>query len=536
MIGQQTRAIVWAQWRSMRNYFPRSNKGGAIFTGILTALWYGAFVYLAAIAGFLLSRPQEMGFAHDVLPAALLICLLYWQLIPVLMASMGSSLDIRKLLVYPIPKGELFSLEVVLRVSTGVEMLLLVTGSAIGLLLNPKVPLWAPLAFAPFVALNLLCSAGVRDLLVRLLARKRVREIVAFLFVIAAALPQLLLLRGSPGRFRQAFSGEASAFWPWTATARLAEGEFAWLSVAVLSAWTAAAYFFGRWQFERGLNFDYGEAAARSAPAGRTASRLEWWYTLPSALLPDPLGALVEKELRSLSRAPRFRLVFLMGFSFGLLIWAPMAFGRGGARLSLIGDNYLTLVSVYALLLLSDALFWNCFGFDRSAVQVYFLAPVKLSLVLLGKNLAAMLFVLLEISAIAVVCALLRLPLSALQILEAFSVTCVVTLFVLSIGNLSSFYNPRAVNPVKSFRTGASGRTQAMLMLAFPIALIPVAMAYLARYAFDSELALFGVLLVSAALGGMVYSYSMGSAMRVAEDRKERIIATLSRTEGPIES
>ncbi len=536
MIARHTSAILWAQWRSTRNYLPRSNKGGVIFTGVMTALWYGAFVYLGGVAAFFLSRPQEVGFVHDVLPAALLICLLYWQLIPVLMASMGSSLDIRKLLVYPIPKRELFGLEVVLRVSTGVEMLLLVTGAAIGVLLNPKLPLWAPIAFAPFVALNLLCSAGIRDLLVRLLARKRVREILAFLFVLAAALPQLLVLRGPPGRIRRVFSGEASALWPWTATARLAQGEFTWLNLSVLLAWTAATYLFGRWQFERSLNFDYGEAAARSAPSGRSASRLEWWYTLPNALFPDPLGALVEKELRSLSRAPRFRLVFLMGFSFGLMIWVPIAFGRSGTRQSLIGDNYLTFVSVYALLLMSDVLFWNCFGFDRSAVQAYFVAPVKLSTVLLGKNLAAMLLVVIEIIAIAVVCALLRLPLSGLQILEAFSVICVVTLFVLSIGNLSSLYNPRAVNPLKSFRTGASGRTQAMLMLAFPVALVPVAMAFLARYAFNSELALFGVLAVSAALGGMVYAYSMGSAVRVAEERKERIIGALSRTEGPIES
>jgi ABC-2 type transport system permease protein len=532
----QTRAIVWAQWRSMRNYLPRSNKGGAIFTGIMTGLWYAAFAYLACIVAYLLWKPGEIGFVHDVLPAALLVCLLYWQLIPVLMASMGSSLDIRKLLVYPIPKGELFSLEVVLRVSTSIEMLLLLAGAAAGLLWNPKVPLWAPLTFLPFVAMNLLFSAGIRDLLVRLLARKRIREIVVFLFVLAAALPQLLVVRGAPGRLRHVFSGEAAPYWPWTATARLAQGEFTFLSAGVLLLWTAAAFLFGRWQFERGLNFDQGEAAAKSAPTGRSASRLEWWYRLPDALFRDPLGALVEKELRFLSRAPRFRLVFLMGFSFGLLIWAPMAFGRGGARASLIGDNYLTFVSVYALLLLSDALFWNCFGFDRSAAQVYFLAPVKMSTVLAGKNLAAVMYVLLEIIAIAVVCALLRLPFSGLQVLEALAVTCVVTLFILSIGNLSSFYNPRAVNPVKSFRTGASGRTQAMLMLAFPLALIPVALAYLARYAFDSELALFCVLLVGAGLGTLVYHYSMGSAVRAAEERKERFIATLSQGEGPIES
>jgi len=200
----------------------------------------------------------------------------------------------------------------------------------------------------------------------------------------------------------------------------------------------------------------------------------------------------------------------------------------------MISDNYLTFVSVYALLLLSDALFWNSFGFDRSAAQVYFLVPLKLSTVLVGKNITAAFFVLLEICAVATVCALLRLPLSALQILEAVTVTIVVTMFLLSIGNLSSVYSPRAVNPVKSFRTAASGRMQAMLMLTFPVALAQVVLAYLARYAFESEWAFFGVLFFGIVIGAIVYSYSMGSAVKAAEQRKEQIITALSRGEGPI--
>jgi ABC-2 type transport system permease protein len=537
MISRQTRAIVWAQWCSTRNRFFRANRAGTAFTTLLGVVWYGGFCYLAVVVAFLLSNPDEPASLRIALPAAFLICFLYWQLIPVLTASMGSSLDIRKLLVYPIQRRDLFRLEVVLRTSTSVEMLLLLTGAGIGLLLNPKVPRWAPLALLPFVAFNLLCSAGVRDLLVRLLARKRVREIVVFLLVLAAALPQALLLTGgSRGRLRQFFSSESSVFWPWTATARLAEGEFSWLSVSVLFAWLAAAYVFGRWQFERGLSFDLSEAAARSAPSARAASRLEWWYGFPNLLLRDPLAALVEKELRFLTRTPRFRLVFTMGFSFGLLIWLPMTFGSRAAGHSLLADNYLTAISVYALLILSDVLFWNCFGFDRGAIQAYYLAPVKMSLILAGKNLAAVLFVVLDVAAIALVCTLLRLPLSALQILETISVTCVVTLFILSIGNLSSLYNPRAVDPEKSFRSGASARAQAMLTLAFPVALLPVALAYLARYAFDSEWALFGTLGGGAVLGAIVYAYSMGSAVRVAEERKETIIASLSRGEGPVAS
>jgi len=421
----QASAILWAQWRTLRNYFPRSNKAGYFFSGILSAAWYGIFAYFAFLAAVLLARPEEIDAFRRLLPGALLICFLYWQVVPVLMASLGSSLDIRKLLVYPIPHTELFTLEVLLRISTGIEMLLLMTGAGIGLLINPKVPLWAPLSLVVFVVFNLCCSAGVRDLLVRLLARKRIRELVVFLLVIAAALPQLLLFRGSEGRLRSFFAGEPSMFWPWTSAAQLALGDFSLAGAAILLAWTAAAYVFGRWQFERGLRFDLAAAASQGASNRQRASRLDWFYRLPNLLLRDPLAALVEKELRFLSRAPRFRLVFLMGFSFGLLIWAPMAFGRASSQHSLLTDNYLTFVTVYALLLLSDALFWNCFGFDRSAVQFYFTAPVKIATIFRGKNIAAGFLVLLEITAISSVCALLRLPLGLAHIAEAFSVACV---------------------------------------------------------------------------------------------------------------
>ena len=406
----QTRAIVWAQWRSTRNHLPRANLGGLIFTSVLTVGWYGAFAYVAVLVAILLSRRGELQSFHQILPAALLLCFLYWQVIPVLLTSMGSSLDLRKLLVYPIPKRALFAIEVILRVSTGVEMLLILTGAGIGLLLNPKVPHWAPFSLVLFVIFNLFCSTGIRDLLVRLLAHKRIREIIVFLVVLCAALPQLMFFRGSQTRMRDFFGGEPSAIFPWTATARLALGEFSWTSLGVLLAWTLAAYAFGHTQFERGLHFDAAEASSRGSSPGRRVSRLEWWYQLPNALLRDPLAALIEKELRFLSRAPRFRLVFLMGFSFGLLIWGPIAFGRLSSERNFLSDNFLTMVSIYALLLLSDALFWNCFGFDRGAAQVYFLVPVKMSTVLAGKNLAAVFLVFIEIAAIAVVCALLRLP------------------------------------------------------------------------------------------------------------------------------
>ncbi len=66
--------------------------------------------------------------------------------------------------------------------------------------------------------------------------------------------------------------------------------------------------------------------------------------------------------------------------------------------------------------------------------------------------------------------------------------------------------------------------------------LIPVALAYLARYAFDTEWAFFGVLFFGGVVGVLAYYFSMQSALKAASDRREQIISALSSGEGPIEN
>lgn len=535
----QARAIVWAQWRTLLNYYPRSSKTGIVFTILLSALWYGMWAFGAFVVGDLLSDAENQHLLDTFVPVGLLLVFLYWQVVPLLLVATGASLDIRRLLVYPIPHSQLFSIEALLRMATGMEMALVLCGASVGLWLNPEVPFWGPLAFVPYVLMNLFISAGLRDLLGRLLARKRVREVLVFLLVLMAALPQLLVSSGIRSKVAPLFEGEPLFLLPWTAAGRLATGRLPLMNLVLVAGWTILAYLFGRWQFERSLRFDADAARASESnalAAGETdaGGLFERLYRLPSVLLPDPLGALVEKELRFLSRAPRFRLLFLMGFSFGLLVWLPVAFGHSQRGTSAFAENYLTFVSVYALLLLGEVCFWNIFGFDRSAAQVYFLVPVRLSTVMIGKNIAALFFILVEVTAITLVCGLLRMPITPLKLIEAYSVTLVVTLYLLGIGNLTSTYNPRPVNPANSFRTSSAGRVQALLMLIYPLAAIPVGLAFLARYALDSEIAFFAVLTLAALLGGVVYSIAMESAVGAAERKKEQLLAALSQGEGPI--
>jgi len=520
------RAILWAQWRTLRN-----SRGGAAWTAIIGTIWYG-FWLLASIAGArLVSNPANLPLLKAGLAGALLIVFLYWQVVPLLMAATGASLDLRKLQAYPIPVSQLFAIEVMLRVTAGIEMVMVLCGIAVGIALNPALPLWCTLAVIPYVLFNLLLAIGVRDLMLRLMARRKIREVVVFLLVMCAALPQLILSHGSMGgRLAFVFTRDSWIGWPWAATANLAQGVDYLNSSAILLGWTVVAAFFGRWQFVRTLSFDKDAAASNDNRPSARQGLAERFFRLPSLVLSDPLAALVEKEIRFLVRSPRFRLVFLMGFTFGLVMLLPVSLGRA----SFFGRDYLTIVSVYSLLLLSEACFWNSFGFDRSAAQIYFLAPVPFSRVLIGKNLSALFFIVLEIGAVTAVCGLMRMPLDLRHTMEAYSVAGVVTIFLLCAGNLLSIHQARSVNPSTQFRANAAGRVQAMLVVIYPIAFIPVAIAYVARYVFEVQWVFFAVLAFDAAAGLIMYRIALDSAVGAAERLKEQMIAALSSGEGPI--
>jgi len=530
---EQARAILWAQWRTLANFYPSR---GIAWTTTVSVIWYGMWTAVAVAFGRVFSDPGDMYAIRAGLPGGLLLMFFYWQVVPLLLAATGAALDLRKLRAYPIPPSQLFFIEVMLRITAGIEMVLVLIGVTVGALFNPQLAKWSLLALVLYVLFNLVVAVGLRDLLGRLLARKRIRELAFFLFVLTAALPQLIMARR--GMFipqvRLLVAGDAWRGSPWTAASSLIQGKDVSLSIAVLLLWTLAAGIFSEWQFARTLRFDLEAAAAGSSGGSALGGLMEYFYRMPSAVLPHPLGALIEKEFRCLLRSPRFRLVFLMGFTFGLLIWLPMAFGYPGPTRAFFNQNYLTVVSMYSLLLMSEICFWNAFGFDRSAAQFYFLAPIPFSRVLVGKNLTSLFFILLEVSVVTAVCWLLRLPLDMRRLSEAYGVVGVISLLLLSAGNVLSIHQPRGVNPGNSFRPGAAGHVQALLFAIYPVAFAPVALAYLARYAFDKQAAFYVVLALDAVAALVLYRIGLDSAVLSADRLRERMIAALSAGDGPI--
>ena len=528
----QLGTILWAQWLSFRSVFPRA---GA-WTFVVGFLWYGVWTAAAVLVARVVANPSELPLLHAALPGALVLIVLYWQVVPILMSATGASLDLQKLKVYPIRTLALFGIEVLLRATSAVEMLLVLIGASIGFAFNSRLPVGAPLAILPFIVFNLFFAVGLRDLLSRLLRHKRVRELGVLLLVTIGAVPPFLATHtpSSSGKLATLFAASAWRGWPWSATASLIEGRDVPFSVACLVTWCIAAALFASLQFQWTYASDREDSPAEGFRSSGRDGFLESFFRWPSLFFSDPLAALAEKEIRFLARSPRFRLVFLMGFTFGLVIWLPISMGQTAISRSFLGSNYLTVVSVYSLLLLSEVCFWNSFGFDRSAAQIYFLAPVPFWLVLAGKNVSALFFIAFEIAAITVVCAIAGMPVTIARMAEAYSVAAVIAVFLLGAGNLLSVQQARGVNPDTTFRSGAPGRIQAMLFVIYPIAFFPVSLAYMARYAFDSQLAFFGVLSFDALIGAIVYKLAMDSAVSASVRGRERMIAALSQTDGPI--
>jgi ABC-2 type transport system permease protein len=191
---------------------------------------------------------------------------------------------------------------------------------------------------------------------------------------------------------------------------------------------------------------------------------------------------------------------------------------------------------VYALTLLGQVSFWNCFGFDRSAALIYLAAPQPLSQTFAGKNLAALVFIYMEVFILAGVTTIFGVNPGTGQVVETLIVIGVCSLYMLALGNISSVQYPRGLNPERVSQGGAASRFQALIMLLYPLSLLPVLLAYVARYAFASEIAFYLVLAFAGVVGGALYWIAMESAVSTATKHRERIMHDLSANEGPVTS
>ncbi len=537
----QVRTLLSLQRCAMRNSFrDHAQRRGLVASLVISALWYGAWLAAAAVC---LAAPYLIGSAEieEALPGILFIVMAYWQLSPLITLSLGVSLDMRKLAVYPTRTPTLFAVECLLRLWTGLEMVLILLGLGGGLLLGGTAQPWSlTAAFGLFIAFNVLLSAGMRNLVERVFRRRYWREIVLTLMVTCTVVPQVLLFSSNARRLLgdAALNRAPLPHWatPAGLTGYLATGRGASLEWFALGASVAAAGLFGFWMFRSSCRLGSAPSGSDQGPAsrgiraaaGRAAGVL-------GRLLPDPVGALVEKEIRYLWRSPRFRLPFFMGFTFAVVAWAPIVQRTTGDIGGWMREGTLTLIALYSFLLLGPVLFLNRFGFDRGAARFYFWMPVSFRAMLFAKNLATAAYCVLEVLLIALVCRTIGFSIGWGQLLETLIVSLIGLLWLLSVGNHMTVRFPNPSNPDQVSRGGAgNGLASAVQFIVFPLSLFPVVAAYLVRFGGGGMSGFAWALAAAAAAGLGVYGLSFERASAFGFRNREGLIGFLSAGGGPI--
>ena len=537
-------AILRAQLLSMR-IRGGGRRGGAVFSVVTGLFFYGFWTFLAWGGMVFFSSSDQGSYFLPVISGSLMFVMLYWQFAPVLSASFGASLDLRKLLAYPIPHGKLFLVEILLRITTCPEMLIVLAGISAGLLRNAEHGVRRALEILTgaliFAAVNILLSAGTRNWIERVFLRTRLKEVMLLIFVVAGLLPRILIAMNVGKNLVVSFVPSQTA-WPWAAAGRLMLGDTVALSFPSAAAWLTATLLFSRRQFERSIRYDGGPGRAvktQDKPDRQSAPKsgvLDSLFRFPSRFLPDPIAAMTEKELRTLSRIPRFRLVYTMSIFFGLILYFPnltrMRTGRVMPADSFLGQNALLFMSTYGLLMLGQITYWNSFGFDRSAAQGYFSWPVRFRDVLIAKNMTIAVLMVPQILAISLICSAAHIPVTPAKVAETLLVMFITALYWLAMGNICSVRIPRALDPDKMNQM--SNKMQAMTILIAPFLLVPLVIAYWSRWFFGSELVFAGLLVVAAIIGGIFYWVGLDSAVNAAEARRESMLTELSRSEGPL--
>ena len=179
--------------------------------------------------------------------------------------------------------------------------------------------------------------------------------------------------------------------------------------------------------------------------------------------------------------------------------------------------------------------YWNCFGFDRSAALFYFAAPRVHGPGADGQEYRSLIFIYLEVLVLSAVTVVLRMGIGGRQIVETLRGDgdllgvhagvgkCIV-------GELSAAVASGA--GLTRVRRGISG----ILVFALSVGAGPRGLAYLARYAFQSQLAFAAVLGLAAVIAAVLYKISLDSAVATATLRREFMMGELTKGEGPLVS
>jgi ABC-2 type transport system permease protein len=541
-LQEQLKLVAWLRWRSLRNGLRNKNRRMDLLGMVVSGLFSSMLVIGITIALFVGTKYIFEEHDEKYLGLIFLGLLVWWQLFPIMLAGFAPQFSFKTLLRFPLNFSTFYLLGLAYGLADAAALAALIwMGAMIAGTLGSQ-PTAAPtmvLVCALFAVLNVTIERLMGAWLEKLLAKRRSREALFGIFILCMVSLQFLnpILQRHGNQAKAVIQTVLPYLWLLPSSfagnfvARASEGQ---LPGALLQLGGLLAYVmvFSVLLWRRYAKLYAGEELSEgSAPEPRTkrTETMEADNSDTLGFLPPPVGAVFRKEARYLKRNSFlfFSLVIppLMVFLFSM----QLAGARSGPfKKGIAPDTFFPGMMAYLVLILL-APSYNSFAHESWGIQTYFMSPVRFREVLLGKNLMTVVIVFAEL----LVCMTLvgtRVGFPSAPILVA-TLTAMVFSVVgqLTIANWSSISFPKKMEFGKMQGQRNSGMS-VFLMFGVQIVLggISALILFSGRWTGSDWLpAQVFAVLAAAAIGG--YFASLDPLTELAEKKKEVLIEALCR-------
>jgi ABC-2 type transport system permease protein len=399
-VAEQLKLVFGLRWNLLKNSLQRKNNrwdligmilaaGGSaiVVVGLCVAFYTGAYFFLAR------NRPGLMSVLYWVI-------FFWWQAIPILVAGFGANFEFRSLLRFPLSLRTFYILGVgygfgdFAAVSSICWIASMIVATALARVnLLPVMMLVSLL----FILVNVTLERLIGSWIEKIFANRRARELLVGLFVLSMVsmnfLNPALQQWNNPGTrpgitlvlpyfswLPGSLAGKALASASDENPRALA------LAVAGLAVWLGATG--GMLWLRYKAQYLGEELSEGAAPAvGKRAPHRQAASADLPGFLPPAIAGVMRKEFHYLTRN---------GFAFIALLLPPvmvmffsMQFAGNHSQIKQHGlspQTFFPAVMAYLILILL-APAYNSFAFEGHGIQSYFMAPVRMRDILVGKNL-----------------------------------------------------------------------------------------------------------------------------------------------------
>jgi ABC-2 type transport system permease protein len=410
-VAEQLKLIAGLRWNLLKNGLQRKNNrwdligmilaagGSAVaVVGLCVAFYAGTYFFLTT------NQPGWMSLLYWAI-------FLWWQMVPILVAGFGANFEFRNLLRFPLS----FRAFYILGLGYGFADFAAVSsicwiGSMLVATAMGRVQLLPVMALGSllFILVNVTLERLIGSWLERIFANRRARELLVGLFVLAMASMNFL----NPALQRWGDHGtrprivHLAPYFSWlpatltgnaVAAASEADSQAVMLSVVGLLAWLGATS--GLLWLRYKAQYLGEELSESAAPAGaKRGGRRQTASPGLGGFLSPPVAGVMRKEFHYLTRN---------GFSFIALILPPvmvmffsMQFAGTHSQIKEHGvapQTFFPAAMAYLILILVSPAY-NSFAFEGHGIQSYFMAPVRMRDILVGKNLFLVCVVAIELT------------------------------------------------------------------------------------------------------------------------------------------